>query len=195
MPFGRSLPELAWICQDNAQGVGTSLSYLVLTAVIATQLGRRSAGQPPGHRRGRGEPARAVFYAIVQRVGYDPVYFAGLGNRVFSTLGQPVYLAGYLGMVFPLTLWRMGTQFQKCRSRPEVRTLAGFAFYSLIAVTQLVAFAFTESRGPLLGLAASVTLFAILWACFYQRPRLLLVPLLVVGLLLLPPAVLGQRKP
>lgn len=45
-------------------------------------------------------------YAVVQFAGADPVSWdIDFGRRVFSTLGQPLVLGGYLATLLPLLLW------------------------------------------------------------------------------------------
>jgi len=45
-------------------------------------------------------------YALVQRLHLDPVNW-GFDELMTSLVGHPLYLAAYLGMVFPLCLWRI----------------------------------------------------------------------------------------
>lgn len=45
-----------------------------------------------------------TLYALLQLAGADPFVWGGDATGVFSTMGNPNFLAGYLGMVFPLAL-------------------------------------------------------------------------------------------
>ena len=86
-------------------------------------------------------------YAIIQKLGLDPIWKGYLpSGRVFSTIGQPNALAGYLVLAIPITavlaieqkgLWR-------------VATLAGLAL--MIGSVLL-----TYSRGGYLGLALAMS--------------------------------------
>jgi O-antigen ligase len=93
-------------------------------------------------------------YAIVQELGLDPIWHGYLpAGRVFSSLGQSNALAAYLVLVLPVTAYL-------CR-----RT-AGRARALAIAVVgaEIVALAFTYSRGGYLAALAMVPVAAIVGA-------------------------------
>lgn len=111
-------------------------------------------------------------HAILQRAGIDSLMpSSGAGERVFGLAGNPIYLAAYLGMVFPFTVMRvMAFVHEKAVDR-RLR-LAALVFYILVGLFQVTAFLFTESRGPLLGLVAAVSFLAIAHAAKSNRKRL-----------------------
>ncbi len=86
-----------------------------------------------------------TLYALAQEIGWDPVRVAVAPAQpppaVSSTLGNPVFLGGYLAMVIPLTIWLAWSGQRK------VAPIA-------LAVLQMIALIGTEARGPWLGLAA-----------------------------------------
>jgi len=140
-----------WGAYETAQGAVTWAAGLALLGMIAWFL------------RTREQADRAVttllvtsfaiaLMSLLQRVGYDPqVLFFG-GSRAFGSMGNPIYLGGYLLMVVPLTLARLVA----VRSRWQ-------QFYGLVLLSQLAALYFTLSRGPLLGLLSGVFAFAALY--------------------------------
>ncbi len=93
-------------------------------------------------------------YALVQLAGADPVTWdIGFGRRVFSTLGQPLVLGGYLAMLLPLLLWLA------LRRRGGERIF--LAAETVLAGAMLIA---TGTRGAYLGaIAGAVVAVALLF--------------------------------
>lgn len=137
---------------ETAQGAWTWAAGLVMLGIVARFL--RTQEQAERLVTALLVTSFAVsMISLLQRAGYDPqVLFFG-GGRAFSSLGNPIYLGGYLLMVVPLTVWRMTRQ----------RTHWQRLFYALLLLSQSVALYFSASRGPSLGLAAGLFLFAALY--------------------------------
>jgi len=174
-----------WGSYESRQGTYTLFSYLVILAAIALNLRR------PGQIQRLVTTAiiaslPVALYGIIQRAGYDPVDYQR-DNRVFSTAGQPVYLAAYLGMILPLSLWRIQRQVKSLRQPRSARNLeiATLGLYVLVALAQTAALACTESRGPLLGLIISLALIGVLLAVYWNRRRQLVLPVTLGALTLL----------
>ncbi len=93
--------------------------------------------------------------------------------RVFATLGQPNWLAAYLAMlIFPALYF-----FLTAENRLELIT------YYLLLITFYLAFTFTYSRGPTLGLLGGLGIFLI-FSLKYLKPVLaILAGFLVINLL------------
>jgi len=108
-----------------------------------------------------------VLYAWLQFFGLDPVNWEQ-PERLFSTLGNPVFLAAYLVMVVPLTLARLLQMLTLPRGR---RLLAGV--YGFLLAMQLLVIVLTESRGPFLGLLAGLFAFFLLLASIRGWKRML----------------------
>lgn len=92
-------------------------------------------------------------YAISQRAGFDPIWHGYLlSGRVFSTIGQPDALAGYLVLSIPLAVGLvLITTGLSCR-------------VSLLATgVMTTAFLFTLSRGGYVGLAVTVPFLVYGW--------------------------------
>ncbi len=88
-------------------------------------------------------------YAIIQKLGLDPIWKGYLrSGRVFSTIGQPNALAGYLVLAIPITAALAIGQKKLLR----VATVAGLAL-------MIGALLLTYSRGGYLGLALAVAVF------------------------------------
>ena len=101
-------PKVAlWGSYQRLQGTYTALSYVVIFALMATQL------------RTRAQVDRLVttviltslpvgLYGIIQHYGLDPLPWAGdVTRRVASNMGNAIFVASYLIMVIPLALARL----------------------------------------------------------------------------------------
>lgn len=92
-------------------------------------------------------------YALVQRVGLDPIWDGFLpGGRVFSSIGQANALAACFVLVLPLAA------SLTLDSRRHVRVVGALA-----TVAIALALAFAQSRGGYLGLVAVAVVLAIGW--------------------------------
>lgn len=114
---------------------------LVVTFVGACQVARSEVG------RGRLVTAAIVgsvwpcLYALMQAAGADPISWTDtIPGRAAGTIGNPLFLAGYLVVVVPIT---------------AVRAVGSPACAACVLL-QLAALAATGSRGPALALGAAV---------------------------------------
>jgi O-antigen ligase/tetratricopeptide (TPR) repeat protein len=103
--------------------------------------------------------AVAAAYALLQFAGFDPIPWAGLSGvgayvRPFGPLGHPNFLAAYLVMTLPLTLYLAR------RAAAEGRGLACAAL-ALIALACCAAVAVSVSRGAWIALACVVLVLAL----------------------------------
>ena len=100
---------------------------------------------------------------ISQWLGWDPMRPDARGGRIFSTMGNPIYLAEYLMMIFPLTIWRIIGLVELGKTKTRAKRLM-LTLYSAILLTQAAAFACTASRGPMIAVLVSFFTFALLYA-------------------------------
>ena len=110
-------------------------------------------------------------YAILQRLGIDKnIWVQDVQNRVFSTLGQPNWLAAWIVAIIPLT-WSFGiVNFKVSESKqskiPKIQILKFFLWLAVSSIF-FVTLLFTKSRSGILGFVVSVTIFwpviGILW--------------------------------
>src|SRR6202035_5020564 len=94
---------------ESKFGLGTVAAYL------GVFLSVRALVRTPDEARwlmGWAVLASAVVsgYGLVQALGLDPLEWGNISEfagwqRPASTLGHPMHLAGYLAIVFPLTVW------------------------------------------------------------------------------------------
>ena len=94
-------------------------------------------------------------YAALQFYGLDPFgVFQGVGG-VISSLGNPIFAGAFLLMVVPVTL-ALGLKPHGSTTYP-VRTIFSIAGLTVL----LLGMAFTQSRGPWVGLAAALVVFLV----------------------------------
>ena len=125
-------------------------------------------------------------YALQQRYGYDFFSTAGLtdatrGTRPGSNLGNPTFLSAWLLLVVPVTVARLFNSAGSLSARAPWLLLLGMQLFTAIL---------TQSRGPVLGLIATLFLLAMLLGGLLQRRGLILAAaaiaaITVAGLLLL----------
>lgn len=93
--------------------------------------------------------------------------------RIFSTLGQPNWLASYLVLILPIAV-AFALDFKKIQ--PKI-------FFSTASVILLIALVLTNSRAGIIGLGASVLIFLILLGTKFIRKNLKLVSVFLAGTL------------
>ena len=102
-------PRVSWEgSYERWQGLYTTIAYVVLFLSIVALL------------KTRDQLERLIttvlvvtlpvsLYAIIQHFGTDPIVWRGgrVAARAASTLGNPIFLAAYLGLTVPLTVYRL----------------------------------------------------------------------------------------
>lgn len=147
-----------WGSYPRLQGAYTTLSYLVIFAALVTNLKRKEqVDRLVGVMILSSLPVS--LYGVLQRYGLDPIPWGGdVSQRIASNLGNSIFVAAYLIMVFPLTILRLVEAFEDLLN-DEGNTLANFArsvSYVFIGALQVIAMYFSGSRGPWLGWAVSL---------------------------------------
>ena len=163
------------------QGTYTSLCYLYFFFVILNTT------------HSRRQIDRLIFtmlltsftvavWAILQRLGIDPhVRIAPFSDRrVWSTLGNPIFLSAFLIMTTPLHFYFFGESFKRLRQyRRQGISLKNtgteqvfFGLMLLFLVLNLTAIGFAQSRGPIVGLMVGLVLFAALELLRRGRARI-----------------------
>lgn len=153
----------AWLAIDPAQALfGERLQYQGLVPTVAYTVFAVSAWATVNTTRRRTVLLVSVTvgaiavstYALLQRVGLDPIWHYLPYGRVFSTIGQANSLAAYIVMTVPLTLaLAVGSNWL-------VRMVV-----VAVVIVMLCALALTLSRGGYLGLlTVAVVLLAAGWS-------------------------------
>lgn len=178
-----------WGSYTRGQGLYTVLAYVFIFLTIRARLRTRTQLERlvtalllPTF------PIGAI--ATLQAAGFRPIGNIGLSQgRMGSTLGNPISLGGYLIMVIPLTVWRIRQTWRQ-RTDDSVGSLTRPALYTLLLLLQVAVLVFSQSRGPILGLAAGVVLGLLVWAAARRSTRVVYAivagsALLIIFLLLL----------
>jgi hypothetical protein len=173
-----------WGSYQRLQGMYTTFAYLVLFATLI------------GNLREKAQVERLIttavltslpisLYGVLQHFGIDPIPWGGdVTRRVASHMGNPIFVAAFLIMVFPLTVGRIVESFGKILWETEGlgAHTARSTIYIFIASLQLIAIFFTQSRGPWLGLfSGGFFLFVLL--SLYWRKRWLTFSIVIIGIL------------
>ncbi len=168
---------------QRLQGTYTFLSYITIAGLTAATL-----RQPAQLRRLQHAiiltSLPVALYGVVQHFSIDPLPWGGdTSRRITGTAGNAIFLGAHLIMAFFFTLERIYASFAYLLSdggvdehgapRREPQLVPGTMLgvgYLFIAMVQLVAIFWTQSRGPWLGLLAGLYLFVLL-AFSVLRPR------------------------
>ena len=156
---------------QRLQGLYTTFSYLVIFAAMVANLRKRAqierlvttivlASLP------------VALYGILQRYEIDPVPWGGnVSRRIASSMGNSIFVAAYLIMVFPLAVGRIVKSFRAILKEETglFAHLVGATLYVFIAALQLVAIYMSGSRGPALGLMAGIYLLVLLLSLYWRK--------------------------
>ncbi len=124
-------------------------------------------------------------YGIAQRLGIDKdKWVQDVQNRVFSTLGQPNWLAAYLAILFPISLNQLLSSSKNFKQSPDnfmqraKVTLGGLWsnlsagktgwYYLMIGILLYVCLLFTKSRSGFLGFWGANIVF---WLMMFLAKR------------------------
>ena len=152
-----SIPVSLWGREPALDGNSfyNTLSHFLLFLVVATHLKRTAQ---LWRLLGAISASGSVLglYAVLQYYGFDPFGIHMGGGGVVSSLGNPIFTGAFLLMVAPVTLaWALKSNGA---SASATRTI-----FWVIPLTLLVlGMAFTQARGPWVGLAAGMATFLVL---------------------------------
>jgi F0F1-type ATP synthase assembly protein I len=169
-----------WGAPETFQGIATILASLAMIAMVGCNL--RSIEQVnrlvativiTGFV--------AALFAILQRTGFDPQRPELKGVRCHSTAGHSIYLAGYLLMTIPHTIWCLVV------SKRDIKThrLGMKVIVAVILLVQIVGFVCAESRGPTIGFCAMLLALGVFSAAHLRKRSWLvgIAAILAIGLI------------
>jgi tetratricopeptide (TPR) repeat protein len=163
---------------QRLQGTYTTFSYLVIFGAIIANL------------RKRDQVNRLVttiilaslpvsLYGLLQRYQIDPIPWGGnVSRRIASNMGNSIFVAAYLIMVFPLTIGKIVESFRAIlknndnESTSTINTTTQViraTIYVFIAALQLIAIYMSGSRGPALGWMAGTYFLALLLSLYWRK--------------------------
>jgi hypothetical protein len=132
--------------------------------------------QPPVKKTSSYLPAAVVAPTVLRNISIDKHPGSGCSDRVFSTLGQPNWLAAFLAALFPISLYFFVTNSARATAMQIIKHLFG----GLTAILFFLVILYTRSRSGLLGLAVADILFWILLFLSSKNKKAIKVPFLVV---------------
>jgi putative inorganic carbon (HCO3(-)) transporter len=139
-------------------GLLSSISYSLLYWALVSNLSRSKAIKS----------VKVLFasallvsiYAILERLGVDKdIWVQDVQHRVFSTLGQPNWLAAWLVSLIPVT-WSLYIKYKDNSSREGKVHISNnpWIYFSLGSIF-FISLIFTKSRSGILGFAAAEAVF------------------------------------
>ena len=112
-------------------------------------------------------------YGTLEHFGIDKnIWVQDVQNRVFSTLGQPNWLAAYLAVLIPITIGLTLNKFSNSIGLPAriaTQSVAGGLGYLVIGLLFYVTLLFTKSRSGFLGFGITNVIFWILLFIKYKK--------------------------
>jgi tetratricopeptide (TPR) repeat protein len=186
-----------WGLYRRAQGTVAHLCYVLLFLILLLELHRSIQ-----LKRLQFALVLTSFpvagYAILQHYGIDSLPWDEMIGRSAGSMGNPIFLGGYLVMVIPPTLCRVLEGFNAVPARGERKP--GFVLIcccGVALVLQLAALFFTQSRGPMAALASAGYVCVFIFAVLHRirRKDRLKSPLAAAGLgLLIPVLIVGVAR-
>ena len=170
---------------QRLQGTYTTFSYLLIFAVML------------GNIRDREQIERIVttvilvslpitLYGILQRFESDPIPWGGDTTiRIAANMGNSIFVAAYLIMVFPLSIYRIVESFKAILTEDQhlFAHVIRSTFYIFIAALQVIAIYMSGSRGPALGWMASSFFLVLLLSMYWNKRWLTLITIFSAGLI------------
>ncbi|MFA6145751.1 MAG: O-antigen ligase family protein [Patescibacteria group bacterium] len=136
-----------------------------------------------------GSSVVVVVYGFLQIFGLDPFPWSEspfFNSRIFSTLGQPNFLASWLLLIIPIIFWALfkvarhwtskNNFFNRIFKRPLIACLLFGTIISLVL---------TQSRSGWIGFFIAFFFFIIIWAYFKKQKRLSLLLLILLAVIIL----------
>ena len=160
-----------WGSYQRLQGTYTTFSYLVVFLAMVGNLRRKEqidrlittivlTSLP------------VTLYGILQRYQIDPIPWGGdTTRRIAANMGNSIFVAAYLIMVFPLTIGRIVQSFSAIlKSEHNLWSqMARGTIYVFTAAVQVMAIYMSASRGPALGWLAGSFFLLLLLSLYWQK--------------------------
>lgn len=103
-------------------------------------------------------------YAIAQHFGIDNnKWIQDVQSRVFSSLGQPNWLAAYLCLLLPIGLYKNISEYNKKHITTSLFALINISFY--------ISILFTKSKSGIISAAISLSIFLIVYLLKFQKSQ------------------------
>lgn len=166
-------PQLSfWGSRMRAQGTYTWLGFGIFFLIILRVL-RRQDQLERFITTLLAISFPVALYGVIQHFGITLLQFTGttivVPERVISTIGNAIFIAAYLTMVVPLTLWRLMRTLREWPADHSLELAFGVGLYTVLLALQLLCMLYTQSRGPILALVVALFFMFFLLALLYDQ--------------------------
>ncbi|MEM8858508.1 MAG: tetratricopeptide repeat protein [Chloroflexota bacterium] len=155
-------PAVSWAgSYQRLQGTYTTLSYIIIFLIMIATI----RDEKQVHRIVTTAIIISIpvsLYGMLQKLNLDPLPWGGdTSRRIAGHMGNAIFLAAWLIMVWPLTLGRIISSFTNILSDEDlnIADIIRSSIYIFVISIQSMAIYWTLSRGPFLGLAVGVFAF------------------------------------
>jgi len=162
------VPSISW--WGSYRSVQGSIAFFCYSIIfLVTVSGLRSAAQLQRLQFALVLTSLPISgYALMQALGSDFIPWGAYLGRSSGSMGNPIFLGGYLVMIIPVTAGLTLSELRKPR-RDQGRVFICCCGFALLL--QSAALLCTRSRGPLLGLAAATYFCLFLFLLLNRAPR------------------------
>lgn len=145
-------------------GLNSTISYIFLFYIFVSEYAKDRKMIMTMIKTGIISAVCVSVYALLQRLGVDKhIWVQDVQNRVFSSLGQPNWLAAYFSIIIPTSL----ALFLKGKNNRIIYLILSVVFFSVII--------FTRSRSGFVGLGAGILTMLIFSKVLFTKKGLLIV--------------------
>ncbi len=179
-------PHVSWFGYYSRfnGGMWSIFSYVILYYALVTHFGEKIASGisvPVPFKKILNAMvvtgALVALYGVAEHIGIDKhLWVQDVQSRVFSTLGQPNWLAAYLAAIFPISLYLIAANTTRATTMQVIKLVFGGA----TAILFFLVILFTRSRSGLLGLAAADLLFFIFVYLSAKEKKRIIFPLVAI---------------
>lgn len=189
-----------WGSYMRREGIYTVFSFMTYSLILAQTLRNRDLGRKMLILLLMGSGLASI-YGIYQHFWLDPLFKdPDLLRRIMSTAGNPLFFSIYLAMLIPFAVSTILSVWGNHSFSNRKRYLYCGSLIFLLFLNG-VGFWFSQSRGPLLGLAVGLVVYLILYSIWKRKVLLMaasgalfLVLVGVIVLLSLPQSVVKDVK-
>jgi tetratricopeptide (TPR) repeat protein len=161
---------------QRSEGLYSFLSYiLIFFAIVAKLTSRKQLDRLIMAVILSSMPV--ALYGIIQHSGNDPfIWIDDITKRVGANIGNPIFLASYLILVFFLTLGRIVKSGLACVDEKESKgkNIIRVLTYGSFALFQLITVILSLSRGPWMGWLIGMFFFVIIAGMILRMRKLVL---------------------
>lgn len=189
-----------WGSYMRREGIYTVFSFMVFSLILSQTLRNRDLGRKMLFLLLIGSGLASI-YGIYQHFWLDPLFKdPSLLERIMSTAGNPLFFSIYLAMLIPFAVSTMVSIWGNHNLSNHKRYLYCGLLVFLLFLNG-VGFWFSQSRGPILGLAVGLVIYLVLYSLWKRKIPLMVASgalfLVLVGVIVfltLPVSVFGDTK-